>query len=67
MSTEVTSETRVMTDCLNFDVSLCIAYNVKNKFQLGEEGIGIIFLWDFRPRYSSRLHKITNKCTPAIS
>jgi len=40
-SIEVTSETRVRTDCLNFDVSLCIAYKLKNKFQLGEEGIGI--------------------------
>ena len=67
MSIEVTCETRVRTDCLNFDVSLCIAYKVKNKFQLGEEGIGIIFLWDFRSRYSSRLHKITNKCTPSIN
>jgi len=32
---------------------------LKNKFRLGEEGIGYIFLWDFRSRYISRLHKIT--------
>jgi len=34
-------------------------YELKNKFQLEEEGIGNIFLWDFRSRYSSRLHKIS--------
>jgi len=27
--------------------------------QLEEESIGNIFLWDFRSRYSSRLHKIS--------
>ena len=70
MSIEVTGETRVRTDCLNFDVFLCIAYKLKDKFQLGEEGISYILLWDFRSRYSSRLHKITyfnNKCTPTVS
>jgi len=56
MPTEKTGETRVRTDCSNFDVSLCI--QIKNKFQLEEEGIGNIFLWDFT-RYSSRLHKIS--------
>jgi len=29
-SIEVTGETRVRTDCLNFDVSLCIAYKLKD-------------------------------------
>jgi len=37
MPVEITDETRVRTDCLNFDVSLCI--QIKNKFQLEEEGI----------------------------
>jgi len=32
------------------------AYKSKNKFQLEEETIGIIFLWDFSSRYSSRVH-----------
>jgi len=59
MSVEVTGETRVRTDCLNFDATLRIAYKLKNKFQLGEEGIRYIILWDFRSRYSSRLHKFT--------
>ena len=35
----------VRTDCLNFDVSLCI--QIKNKFQFEEKGIVILFLWDF--------------------
>jgi len=35
------------------------AYKLKNKFQLEEEGVGIIFLWDFGSRCSSRLHKIS--------
>jgi len=56
MPTEKTGETRVRTDCSNFDVSLCI--QIKNKFQLEEEDIGNIFLWDFT-RYSSRFHKIS--------
>jgi len=51
-----TGETGIRTDCLNFDVPY--AYELKNKFQL-EEGIGIIYLWDFRSRCSSRLHKIS--------
>jgi len=34
-------------------------YELKNKFQLEEEGIGNIFLLDFGSRYSSRLHKIS--------
>jgi len=29
------------------------------KLQLEEEDTRIIFLWDFRSRYSSRLHKIS--------
>jgi len=41
MPTEETGETRVRTDCLNFDVSLCI--QLKNKFQLEEEGMRNIF------------------------
>ena len=59
MSIEVTGETGVRTDCLNFDVTLCIAYKLKNKCQLGEKSIRYIFLWDFISRYSSRLHKFT--------
>jgi len=35
------------------------AYKLKNKFQLEEKDIGIIFLWEFRYRCSSRLHKIS--------
>ena len=35
------------------------AYKLKNKFQTEEEGIGSIFLWVFRSRSSSRLHKIS--------
>jgi len=27
--------------------------------QLDEEGIGFIFVWDFRSRCSSRVHKIS--------
>jgi len=34
-------------------------YKVKNKFQLEEEGTGIIFLWNFRSRCSSWMHKIS--------
>jgi len=41
MPTEETGETRIRTDCLNFDVSLCI--QIKNKFHLEEEGIRNIF------------------------
>jgi len=33
------------------------AFKLNNKFQLEEEGIGNIFLWDFC--YRSRLHKIS--------
>jgi len=40
MPLEETGETRVRTDCLNFRFSLCI--QIKNKFQLEEEGTGII-------------------------
>jgi len=50
MLIEATGETKVRTDCLNFDVSY--TYKLKNKFQLEEEGIRIIFLWDFRSRCS---------------
>jgi len=58
MSIEVTGETRVRIDCLNFDVSPCVAlHKLKDKFQLGGEGISYIFLWDFLSRYSARLHK----------
>jgi len=54
MTIEETGETRVRTNYLNFDVSLCIhAYKFK-KIQSEEEDIGIIFLWDFRFRCSSR-------------
>jgi len=42
MSIEVTGETKVRTDCLNFDVTLCIAYKLKDTFELGEEGISYI-------------------------
>jgi len=58
MPTEETGERRIRTDCLNFDVSLRIQIK-RNKFQLEEESIGIIFFGDFRSRYSSRLHKIS--------
>jgi len=33
------------------------AFKLKNKFQLEEEGIGNIFLWDFF--YRSKLQKIS--------
>jgi len=56
MPIEETGEKKVRTDCLNFDVFY--AYKLKNKFQLEEEGIRIIFLRDFRSRCSSILHKI---------
>jgi len=52
MSIEVTGKTRVRTDCLNFNVILCIAHKLKNKFQFGEEGIRYIFFWNFRSCYS---------------
>jgi len=42
MPIEETSERRVRTDCLNFYVSLWM-WIKKNKFQLEEEGIGILF------------------------
>jgi len=35
------------------------AYKLKNKFQLGEESIRNIFLWDFKSRCCSRFHKIS--------
>jgi len=35
------------------------AYKIKNKFQLGEEGIRNIFLWDLKSHYSSIFHKIS--------
>jgi len=65
MSIEETGETRVRTDCLNFDVSN--AYKLK---KLLEEALGLYFLWDFRSHCSSRWHKISSfndKCTPTIS
>jgi len=43
------------------------AFKLKNKFQLEEEGIGNVLLWDLC--YRSRSHKISkfhNKCTPTI-
>jgi len=42
---EETDVTRAWTDCLNFDVSY--AYNLKNKFQVEEQGIGVIFFVGF--------------------
>jgi len=51
MPIEKTRETRVRTDCLMHTNFL--------KIQLEEEGIWIIFLWNFLSRYSSRLHKIS--------
>jgi len=65
MSTEETGETRVRADCLNFDV--CYTYKLKKKLL---EALGLYFLWDFRSRYDSRLHKISSfnyKCTPTFS
>ena len=41
MPFEETGKTRVRTNCLNFDVSLCI--RILKKIQLEEEGIGLIF------------------------
>jgi len=40
-----TGETRVRSDCLNFDVSH--GYKLKNKLQFEEKGIGIIFFAEF--------------------
>jgi len=42
MPIEETGEARIRADCLNFHVPF--AYKLKNKFQLEEEGIGIIFV-----------------------
>jgi len=47
MPIEETRETRVRTDCLNFDVSLCV--QIKNKFHLKKEGIENIFYWILDP------------------
>jgi len=44
MPIEESGEIKVRTDCLNFDVFLSSVYKLKNKFQLEEEGTGIIFL-----------------------
>jgi len=44
MPVDETSETRVRTDCLDFDVS---AYKLKNKFQFEERGIVIVFFVGF--------------------
>jgi len=57
MPIEETAETRVRTDYLNFYVSQC--RQIKTQISFREEGIGIIFLWDFRSRCSSKLHKIS--------
>jgi len=40
-----TGETRLRTDCLNFDVYLCI--QIKTQISFGEESIGIIFFVGF--------------------
>jgi len=57
MPIEEAYETKVMIDCLNFDVSLSM--QIFKKFQLDEKSIGIIYLWDFRSHCSSILHKIS--------
>jgi len=40
MPIEETGKTRVRTDCLNFDVCLCIQIK---KLEFEEEGTGIVF------------------------
>jgi len=45
MPIEEVGETRLRTDCLNFDVSQCIQINKKISFE--EESIGIIFFVGF--------------------
>jgi len=57
MPIEETGERSVRTDCLNFDVSLCI--QIKKQISIGGRRHGNIFLWDLRSRYSSRLHDIS--------
>jgi len=57
MPVEETVETRVKTDCLNFDVSPCI--QIKSNFNLRKKALGLYFLLDFRSRGSSRLRKIS--------
>jgi len=53
-----TDETRVRNDCLNFNISLCIQI-LKRISLRGRRYWDYIFLWDFRSRCSSRLHKIS--------
>jgi len=42
------------------------AYKLKNNSQLEEEGIGIIFLWNYLSRCSSRLPKIFSLITNVL-
>jgi len=45
MPLEETGETRVRTDCLNFDISY--VYKLKSKFQFEEDGVGVVFFVGF--------------------
>jgi len=54
MPVEETGETRVRTDCLNFDASLCI--QIKTNFNLRKKALGLYFLLDWRSRCCSRMH-----------
>jgi len=58
MPTEETGETRVRTDCLNFNVLLCVQIK-KTNFNFGTKVLGLYILWDFRFCCSARLHKIS--------
>ena len=71
MPIEETGETRVRTDCLNFDSSHCIQIE-KQLSITGRSHWDYTFMGDFRSHCSSRLHKssffnFNNKCTPTIS
>jgi len=60
MSVEETGETRVRTDCLNFDVSN--AYKIKKLL----EALRLYFLWDFKSHCSSRCTKFNRLMTNAL-
>ena len=45
MPVEETGETRVRTDCFNFDVSLCI--QIKTNFNLRKKALGLYFFVGF--------------------
>jgi len=68
MPLEETGKTRDRTDCLKFDVFLCIP--IKKQISIrGRKHWGIYFLWDFASRWNSRWYKISwfnNRCISTI-